>query len=212
MASQDKELKELLKELNEGTIQLPDFQRDWVWDDNRIKSLIISLANNYPIGAVMFLETGGEITFNYRPFTGVTICNNNPKNLVLDGQQRLTSILNAMCLQTAVQTKTEQNKPVKKFYYINLKEIINEHIDWDIAIESISENKLITQNFGKDILLDLSSQVKEFQYSYIPINILFNESEYSTWRNNYLQYYQQNDATNFFTYLKYIQDFETKAR
>lgn len=212
MASQDKELKELLKELNEGTIQLPDFQRDWVWDDNRIKSLIISLANNYPIGAVMFLETGGEITFNYRPFTGVTICNNNPKNLVLDGQQRLTSILNAMCLQTAVQTKNEQNKPVKKFYYIKLKEIINEHIDWDIAIESINENKLITQNFGKDILLDLSSQVKEFQYSYIPINILFNESEYSTWRNNYLQYYQQNDAANFFTYLKYIQDFETKVR
>lgn len=44
MASQDRVLREILKEVCDGTIQLPDFQRDWVWDDNRIKALIVSLA------------------------------------------------------------------------------------------------------------------------------------------------------------------------
>ena len=116
MASQDKELKELLKELKNGDIQLPDFQRDWVWDNNRIKALIVSLANNYPVGAVMFLDTGGDITFSYRPFTGVECGNSTtPKSLALDGQQRLTSILNAMYLKNAVQTRTEQNKQIKRF-------------------------------------------------------------------------------------------------
>ena len=118
MASQDKDLKELLKELNDGTIQLPDFQRDWVWDDNRIKALIVSIANNYPIGAVMFLDMGGDIKFSYRPFFGASDIINVPKSLVLDGQQRLTSILNAMYLQKPVNTKTENNKIIKRFYYL----------------------------------------------------------------------------------------------
>lgn len=43
-----------------GKIQLPDFQRGWVWDDNRIKALIASITNGYPVGAAMFLEYGNS--------------------------------------------------------------------------------------------------------------------------------------------------------
>lgn len=111
MASQDRVLREILKEVNDGLIQLPDFQRDWVWDDNRIKSLIVSLANNYPVGALMFLETGGEINFSYRKFKGVEDnFEKIPSNLVLDGQQRITSILNAMYLTNPVETQNVQKK------------------------------------------------------------------------------------------------------
>ena len=156
MASQDKELKELLKELKDGYIQLPDFQRDWVWDDNRIKSLIVSLANGYPVGAIMFLATGGEINFSYRPFTGVENKDVRPTSLTLDGQQRLTSILNAMFLKKPVETQTEQGKKVKKYYYFNLDEISKDHIDWDNAVISVNEKKQITSNFGKNVDLDLS--------------------------------------------------------
>lgn len=212
MASQDKELKELLKELRDGYIQLPDFQRDWVWDNNRIKALIVSLANNYPVGAVMFLDTGGEISFSYRPFAGIENCSTPPKSLALDGQQRLTSILNAMYLKQSVQTRTEQNKPIRRFYYMNLNEISKPHIDWDNAIESVNENKQITSNFGKDIELDLSTNELEYKNKYIPVNILFNEIEYSNWKNEYFKYYQQNDANNFMEHLNCIQIFDTKVR
>ena len=45
---------------------MPDFQRGWVWDDNRIKALIASIAKTYPVGAVMFLDYGSEnIRFKY---------------------------------------------------------------------------------------------------------------------------------------------------
>jgi len=40
-----------------GKIQLPDFQRGWVWDDNRIKGIIAVWPKSFPIGAVMLLET-----------------------------------------------------------------------------------------------------------------------------------------------------------
>ena len=56
-------LHDLLKEIGVGKIQLPDFQRGWVWDDEHIKSLIESVAESFPIGAVMMLETGEAPSF-----------------------------------------------------------------------------------------------------------------------------------------------------
>ena len=62
-------LKDVLDGIASGQIQLPDFQRGWVWDDNHIRSLIASLSLSYPIGAVMFLEAGG-VPFKPRLFAG----------------------------------------------------------------------------------------------------------------------------------------------
>ena len=52
----DISIKEILEKINSGVAQLPDFQRGWVWDDYRIKSLIASISNSYPVGALMFLN------------------------------------------------------------------------------------------------------------------------------------------------------------
>ena len=66
---------DILKPISNGEIQLPDFQRGWVWDDYRIKTLIASMSNSYPIGAVMFLEYGenSSVRFKYRAFMGTTV-------------------------------------------------------------------------------------------------------------------------------------------
>ena len=61
------QLSKLLDEIIEGKIQLPDFQRGWIWDDEHIRSLMISIARLFPIGAVMLLENGGEAKFKVRP-------------------------------------------------------------------------------------------------------------------------------------------------
>ena len=67
-------LGEYLKKIEAGEIQLPDFQRGWVWDDEDIRSLIASVTLAYPIGAVMVLETGGEsVNFLPRLFEGVPL-------------------------------------------------------------------------------------------------------------------------------------------
>ena len=67
-------LQELLEDIHLGKIQLPDFQRPWVWDDDHIRDLIASVSLWYPIGAVMLLESGGEgVRFRPRPVEGVTL-------------------------------------------------------------------------------------------------------------------------------------------
>lgn len=87
-------LPALLADIVSGKIQLPDFQRGWVWDDQRIKELLISIARSFPVGAVMLMETGGEVRFQVRPVEGIDAqtLKQAPEKLILDGQQRLTTL------------------------------------------------------------------------------------------------------------------------
>ena len=66
------DLDKLLQDCHRGTLQLPDFQRSWVWDEDRIKSLIASASQAFPVGALMTLDTGGEVNFKPRPVACVT--------------------------------------------------------------------------------------------------------------------------------------------
>lgn len=71
MQTNDRQITDLMKSIDNGTTQLPDFQRGWVWDDNRIRALIASITNNFPVGAAMFLEYGNtNIRFKYRVIEG----------------------------------------------------------------------------------------------------------------------------------------------
>src|SRR5829696_5524446 len=87
-------LHELLQNCQRGTWQLPDFQRSWVWDEDRIKSLIASVSRAFPVGALMSLDTGGPVNFKPRPVEGAPASARQvtPQSLLLDGQQRMTSL------------------------------------------------------------------------------------------------------------------------
>ena len=59
-------LEELLTKAHKGKIVLPDFQRGWVWDDHRIQELLVSVARDFPIGALLTLETDREMKLRKR--------------------------------------------------------------------------------------------------------------------------------------------------
>lgn len=65
-------LSDLLAEIASGKIQLPDFQRGWVWDDDHVRSLLVSISRSFPVGAVMMLQTGGAVKFQVRPASDET--------------------------------------------------------------------------------------------------------------------------------------------
>lgn len=110
-------LSDLLAKVVKGKLQLPDFQRGWVWDDEHIQSLLVSIARSFPIGAVMLLETGGETRFQVRPVEGVELPpNTNPEELILDGQQRLTSLTQVLKLDKPVATRDAKKRELKLHY------------------------------------------------------------------------------------------------
>ena len=186
--STKKSLYELLNDVNKGKVQLPDFQRCWVWDDNRIKGIIASVAKSFPIGAVMLLETGNEnIRFKTKPVEGVPDVNGyEPEMLILDGQQRITSLYQAIITNKVVKTHNAKGYEVKRWYYIDMVKAMDLSYDLEEAIFSINENKIITENIGRDIVLDLSTEEDEFKHMMYPVWLV---DEYDDWFMKYQEYY-----------------------
>lgn len=88
-------LKELLAEVHNSSAVLPDFQRDFVWESGATQELIVSIANNYPAGSILRVRDTRRL-FAAREFDGASKSNGNRHTfLVLDGQQRLTSLYQA---------------------------------------------------------------------------------------------------------------------
>lgn len=88
-------LKELLGEIHNRMTVLPDFQRDFVWEPNATQELIISIASNYPAGSILRVRDNKRV-FAAREFEGAPSLDGAKHTfLVLDGQQRLTSLYQA---------------------------------------------------------------------------------------------------------------------
>lgn len=88
-------LKDLLAEVHSRTMVLPDFQRDFVWEPGATQELIVSIANNYPAGSLLRVRDAQRV-FAAREFEGAPSLGNQKHTfLVLDGQQRLTSLYQA---------------------------------------------------------------------------------------------------------------------
>jgi len=88
-------LKDLLAEIKSGAMVLPDFQRDFVWEPSATQELIVSIANNYPAGSLLRVRDA-QRAFAPREFEGAPkIAGKSHTFLVLDGQQRMTSLYQA---------------------------------------------------------------------------------------------------------------------
>lgn len=195
MKTNDRALTDLMKAVDSGAAQLPDFQRGWVWDDGRIKALILSVIHNFPVGAAMFLEYGnGSIHFKHKPIEGSDASADiEPDELILDGQQRLTSLYNALYSKNPVRTKTDKGKEIDRFYYLDIEKAIDPCADEDVVI-SIPSTRQLTSDFGRKVELDLSARQNEFQQKMFPLNIILDSGEEQEWQNEYYAYYNYDPA------------------
>src|SRR3954468_17249217 len=182
-------LELLLRQCGEGKIQLPDFQRSWVWAEDRILSLIASISSAFPIGALMTLESpSGSAIFARRPVQGAPVVAKEmtPEELLLDGQQRMTSLYQACLRREVVETITSQKRLVKRWFYIDIQKALQPDANRDDAIFSVPEDRRIKTNFNKDIVLDLSEPPHEFEQLMFPLNRAF---EYDDWREGFEDYW-----------------------
>lgn len=183
-------LGDLLRQIKDEIIQLPDFQRGWVWDDYRIKALIASVSQGYPIGALMTMETGGDgVRFAPRIFEGVSATNRMPDYLMLDGQQRMTSLFLSLKSQDAVITCDARKKKLKRFYYLDMIKCLDETVDRADAVVSVPETRVVTHDFGRLVDLDLSDQSMEFEARMFPVNIIFDPELSDQWSMNFEEYH-----------------------
>jgi hypothetical protein len=176
------ELSEYLEWSNSGRIQLPDFQRAYKWEDERIRSLLVTVLRGHPLGVVMLLKTGNDqVRFKPKPLEGTSVAEDkHPELLLLDGQQRLTSLTQALTGDGVVATKDDRGKLFERRYYIDVAMALEGEDRLDDAVRSIPADRIVRSNFGKDVELDLSSEDKERDQGFFPVRLLFG-SDTVTW-------------------------------
>ncbi len=179
-------LEELLRDCAVGKVQLPDFQRSWVWDEDRIKSLIASISQAFPIGALMTLEmkAGAANTFARRPIQGSPreAGDRMPDQLLLDGQQRMTSLYQTCMRKEVVETITPRQKMVKRWFYIDIRDSLRDDVDREEAIVGVNEDKTIRTNFNREVVLDLSTPEAEYESLLFPLNQVF---DWDAWQDGF---------------------------
>lgn len=120
---------DLLSDVKNGRIGLPDLQRPFVWKDNKVRELLDSMMKGYPIGYIMLwaspddYENTGYIGKNEKVYK-------RPDDLVIDGQQRLTALLAAMYGVT-IKDKDYKERKIR----ISFNPLTREFAVWTQAYE-----------------------------------------------------------------------------
>lgn len=151
---------DILSDVKNGRVGLPDLQRPFVWQDNKVRELLDSMMKGYPIGYIMLwaspddYENTVHIGKNEKMYK-------RPNDLVIDGQQRLTALLAAMYGVT-IMDKNYKERAIR----ISFNPLTREFAVWTPAFEKnpewISE---ISQVFAADE----EHNISKFRKAYIKI-------------------------------------------
>src|SRR6266852_8319595 len=187
--SPDRPLGELLTNIAKGKLQLPDFQREWKWDDDRIVGLLASISLGYPVGVVMTLEVGGEgVAFSPRPLSGVEDKElAAPEELILDGQQRLTSLFQALMSGRAVDTMDARGKTFARWYYIDIAKAVDPTVDREQSILRLPKDRIERTDFGRQVKADYSTTERECAAGVFPLVKAYDQGSIFAWHNQYTQ-------------------------
>jgi len=144
---QARSLADLLKGIDSGKIQLPNFQRNFVWRQGKVKKLLDSIQKNYPAGSLLFLKVSkNQSRMGFTKFNDAkNVDNDNLEYLVLDGQQRLTSCYHSF-----------YNRGVSS-YFIDLRKLFEcnekmEPVDFESVIIHKSINSQLSGYLSKNLL------------------------------------------------------------
>ncbi len=172
------ELSDYLKWTASGKIQLPDFQRGYKWEDERIRQLLVTILRGHPLGVVMLLKTGNDqIRFKPRPIEGTSVPSGGHADyLLLDGQQRLTSLTQALTGDGVVHTMDSRGKLMDRQYYVDMQLAVQGEDRIDEAVLSLPGDGVERTNFGKDIVRDASTPSKERAEGLFPVRLLFGDA------------------------------------
>lgn len=172
------ELSEYLKWTTSGKIQLPDFQRGYKWEDERIRQLLVTILRGHPLGVVMLLKAGSnQIRFKPRPVEGTNVPAGTPaESLLLDGQQRLTSLTQTLTDAGVVNTMDSRGKLMTRRYYVDMHLALQGEDRMDEAVVSVPGDGVVRTDFGRVIETDYSTPENEQAAAMFPLRLLFGDA------------------------------------
>ena len=167
------QLAEYVSWARQGKLQLPDFQREYKWDDERVRQLIVTVLRGHPMGIVMLLQTGNEqVRFKPKAISGSGAPEGTaPDWLLLDGQQRLTSLTQAFSGNGVVATRDSRGKLLDRRYFVDVRVAAEGDDRLDDAVLSLPADGIERSNFGRDIVRDLSDADNQVRAGIVPVSL-----------------------------------------
>lgn len=99
-------VNQLIEKIDTGELGLPELQRPFIWKDSKVRDLFDSLMRGYPIGYLMLWECP---SLEKKKSIGVDLHNyDSPKEVIIDGQQRLTSLYAVMKGKKVINSKFDE--------------------------------------------------------------------------------------------------------
>ncbi len=135
----------------------------------------------------MTLQTGNPaVRFRPRLLQGVELPDTvTPEVLMLDGQQRSTSLFLALKSGKPVETRDAKRKPTLRRYYAAIRDCLDADCDREDAIRSIPADGKI-KSFGGELVLDVSTRDAEIAAEMFPLSIVLDFAETMAWQLAYL--------------------------
>jgi len=154
MAKQDISVRQLVDKVLSGELALPEMQRRYVWTTIKVRDLLDSLYRGYPSGAILVWEGDPNLEDRSLQIQGVKENPLSNKLLLLDGQQRLTS-LTAILSGKPVSVRNKK-KPIDIMFNLNHPDtIVEEATDLDDDYEDDEEDDDNGNDGESDIMEEL---------------------------------------------------------
>ena len=162
-----KKYNDLFSEIEKGIIQVPKFQRDFVWDLDKTTALLDSMLKGYPIGTFIFWETSEKL--NSIKKIGDIDLPSPPEdkyiNYVLDGQQRITSLYAAY--EGVHILKGDKKKIDYKKIYVDLEADITNSDNQIVVSEKPSGKYIILHDILRFDQKNFSDLLEKYGREYL---------------------------------------------
>lgn len=184
-----KSIEDLIIEVNSGKFLLPSFQRQYVWDEDDIRDLIDSIINNYPIGVIILWKPSNlslsEIDPFSKPLIDIKVEKVSEHLYVIDGQQRLTSLLLLFNNWKIVRDSEElkSNVPIsynptnKKFYKSARKGIDLSALVRAFCLDDFETLFKLKREIPGQSLEEMKNRIKKILNYRIPIYVMKTSNE-----------------------------------
>ena len=179
-----KEIEEIISQLELGKCILPSFQRQYVWDEDDIRDLIDSIINNYPIGTIILWKPSNPFLTEIDPFSKPLIDTDAKKPTetfyVIDGQQRLTSLLllfknweiSRGGEKITCEIPITYNPSNKKFYKSKTRGIDLSHLIKAFALNDMETLLKLGKEAPKEQFEDMKEKIKRILKYKLPIYVM----------------------------------------
>lgn len=189
----------LVEGAHEGKICLPDFQRDFVWTREEVADLVRSIIRGYFIGSLLLLRSDP----NNPPFAPIFLRGAeapvklpHPELLILDGQQRLSSLIYAL---TAPDLSLKDSSQ-RRWFFVDLDVLLSEPDSDDVVFDR-----------AKRELRGLDSPEVQYEQHVLPCTALMTQQRFYKWRDGFEDWVQEKDPNTFSQYRAEWRDGWTSA-